>query len=344
MVAQTSKQRDWLTGGEGEGRQTEMPKENVNLEISLLEAALGLEPLLPVAKKMIADAKQRERLLTRHFSADLAGDFSPESLQRCLQVQRVKRCQGKRHALGKAVHRSLKKAKAFAVQRLVRRIKEDKDDGIQLQSQLVKVKELGIEDLTKQAVLQLRLSFEEPGESTPLSGNPLFDSAAFKKDFAAVQKELSEFCQNIFAVRQPPQLVKAEKIERNPTEIPRKRGITQESRHFDDKKRRTIESRFVGSLSKAAASSSSDPSQPTTNRMGQRARRALAEKLHGSQAKHLQKREEFKPRVEKKLAVKRSAPIVEKMHPSWEAKKLERQKLAKAQFSGKKVTFSDADD
>lgn len=75
--------------------------------------------------------------------------------------------------------------------------------------------------------------------------------------------------------------------------------------------------------------SSSDANEvdqlPKSNRPGQRARRAIAEKQHGSAARH--------------LVVKSKASDPSAAHPSWNAAKLKRQIESTAQFAGSKTKF-----
>ncbi|KAJ1950611.1 hypothetical protein EC988_004327 [Linderina pennispora] len=83
-------------------------------------------------------------------------------------------------------------------------------------------------------------------------------------------------------------------------------------------------------------------SKQPKNRMGQRARRRLAERKFGKEANHIKVLEkEKKPRVQQTEQRQPKAPIKEQpMHPSWEAKRRERQMLAMAPKS-KKIVFGD---
>ncbi|EEQ38925.1 hypothetical protein CLUG_03051 [Clavispora lusitaniae ATCC 42720] len=95
------------------------------------------------------------------------------------------------------------------------------------------------------------------------------------------------------------------------------------------------------------------------NRRGQRARQKIWEMKYGNKAAHLQKEQqriasereqrqkefeerqrkrEEKANMAKEKGEKTNAPSAQKMHPSWEAKKKEEERL-NAKFQGKKITF-----
>jgi len=73
------------------------------------------------------------------------------------------------------------------------------------------------------------------------------------------------------------------------------------------------------------------------NRMGQRERQKLWEKNYGKNANHLKKARELKLKEKKKE--KRNK--LENLHPSWEAKRLMKEKSKIVEFTGKKITFGD---
>ncbi|KAI9209845.1 BUD22-domain-containing protein [Polychytrium aggregatum] len=119
-------------------------------------------------------------------------------------------------------------------------------------------------------------------------------------------------------------------------------------------------SKFITSLA-GAASDESDPEdgQSKKNRMGQRARRELAEKKYGRNAKHLIAEKEkrkteylLKRPAKPGIAADRPAKRVRvddgdkrtgtKLHPSWEAKQKQRQAISA--YQGKKTVFSGDND
>lgn len=80
-----------------------------------------------------------------------------------------------------------------------------------------------------------------------------------------------------------------------------------------------------------------NPMAKKKNRMGQRARRALAESQYGSQANHLRNKarnavQEAKPRHQHDNAS-------QSLHPSWQARRQAQAKEQTARFSGVKKTF-----
>ncbi|KAK8440129.1 hypothetical protein CA7LBN_003086 [Candidozyma auris] len=106
------------------------------------------------------------------------------------------------------------------------------------------------------------------------------------------------------------------------------------------------------------------------NRRGQRARQKIWEQKYGSKAKHVQKekqrilserqqkqlefeerqrKREMKAKLAREAAQENSKPpedqtkkpsaAAQKMHPSWEAKKLAEEKMKSVKFTGKKITF-----
>jgi len=77
------------------------------------------------------------------------------------------------------------------------------------------------------------------------------------------------------------------------------------------------------------------------NRMGQRERQKLWEKNYGKNANHLKKAREMKLKEKKK---DKDSKLPENLHPSWEAKRLMKEKSKIVEFSGKKITFDDDDD
>ncbi|KAJ3110016.1 hypothetical protein HK100_003175 [Physocladia obscura] len=76
------------------------------------------------------------------------------------------------------------------------------------------------------------------------------------------------------------------------------------------------------------------------NRMGQRARQQIWEKEYGKNANHMLKKKIEPP------AFKKPAPqkIEENLHPSWAAKRAQKQQAGPVEFSGKKVVFGGDDE
>ena len=76
------------------------------------------------------------------------------------------------------------------------------------------------------------------------------------------------------------------------------------------------------------------------NRMGQRARQRLAEKLHGSDAKHRQKIKDVPKTSRKDIKMKKKTTLEAPLHPSWAAKKQQESiKINVDSVSSKKIVF-----
>jgi hypothetical protein len=101
----------------------------------------------------------------------------------------------------------------------------------------------------------------------------------------------------------------------------------------------TIDAKAVDMKKSKDGENKKKPKKPK-NRMGQRARQRLAEKLHGTAAKHKQK-EANKPCISRKETKpnKKSEPELP-LHPSWVAKKqMEAIKIHMNGVSSKKIVF-----
>lgn len=136
-------------------------------------------------------------------------------------------------------------------------------------------------------------------------------------------------------------------------------------------KPKSFESCFVGSMSRLKGRKAAKlkkrqfekkgifkQRKGTTNRPGQRTRQMMWKNIHGSDAKHLQKKRQKEVntkgrikivRQEKKAKTypvpKKEESIVEKpLHPSWEAMKKKRSKeTLNVEFKGKKIKFDDSE-
>ena len=136
-------------------------------------------------------------------------------------------------------------------------------------------------------------------------------------------------------------------------------------------KPKSFESCFVGSMSRLKGRKAAKlkkrqfekkgifkQRKGTTNRPGQRTRQMMWKNIHGSDAKHLQKKRKKEVNTKGRIKVvkqekkaktypvpKKEENIVEKpLHPSWEAMKKKRSKeTLNVEFKGKKIKFDDSE-
>ena len=134
----------------------------------------------------------------------------------------------------------------------------------------------------------------------------------------------------------------------------------------EKRERREAKKRAKAAAAAAAGSPQKDQvkkKQPQKKRMGQRARRLMAEKIYGWEANHLQvkvsedhpywknasreHKEEFEAKADagkggegaRRVKPASAQPEEENLHPSWQAKKLAKKKMVPAGSSGKKIVF-----
>ena len=134
----------------------------------------------------------------------------------------------------------------------------------------------------------------------------------------------------------------------------------------EKRERREAKKRAKAAAAAAAGSPQKDQvkkKQPQKKRMGQRARRLMAEKMYGWEANHLQvkvsedhpywknasreHKEEFEAKADagkggegaRRVKPASAQPEEENLHPSWQAKKLAKKKMVPAGSSGKKIVF-----
>ena len=136
-------------------------------------------------------------------------------------------------------------------------------------------------------------------------------------------------------------------------------------------KPKSFESCFVGSMSRLKGRKAAKlkkrqfekkgifkQRKGTTNRPGQRTRQMMWKNIHGSDAKHLQKKRQKEVNTKGRIKIvkqekkaktypvpKKEESIVEKpLHPSWEAMKKKRSKeTLNVEFKGKKIKFYDSE-
>lgn len=309
---------------------------NFALRIAILEVVCGYEPCVPKAKYLILnkDAKKRETALKRHFP-NFSGDLS--EAKEVLEQLRQKRMEGKRHYMIKKVAKELKKAKTFAVQRVVRNLKKAKEAGLEVnEEELGRLKTANVQEKAQ----ELSKYFSNVQEDSPLILNtkdPIFSIKSFQNGFEAIMIEWKSFVKDLFHSK--PLVTATKEYHYQKSKQSTMKKAPNPNDRVNNKKKPFTESMFIGSL-KANAKRHEGPQEEHKNRMGQRARRQLAEKLYGDKANHLKKPSKKPKQAEKKT----KTPHLSSNHPSWEAKRAEAQKLSKTKFAGNKVVFARSDE
>lgn len=294
---------------------------NLSLQIALLEYSLGLQPSLPKAAAMLSNPSTREKTLQR-----LVKGYKEEEREGLLKRLREEKVAQKLFGIKRDLKRLLKKAKVFAIRRIIK--SEDKAD-------LERVKGIDLDALCEQ-VFESRIKSDGCGKEGADLSEGILENGSIKKNIDQLVKQASELRPTIF--HSTPFKLPERKLETRKPEK-RKAGVRDtEEKQFPKKPRTTVrsmESSFMTSLS----SKSQDVAKK--NRMGQRARRALAERIHGENAKHLSEKKAQARNHSKKFPAKRSGEKKEQtsLHPSWEAKKQEKERLKKISFEGSKIRF-----
>lgn len=234
----------------------------------------------------------------------------------------------------------LKKAKLFATQKTIRRLKRMPDD-IKLQEELKALQTLDVDALLlREFAASLRKHVPEVvqrhelvaslpiGDSLFGTNNPKSNEVSVLdtyKDFDAWKCDVDEQFLRLHSSIFDLQMADEEVHEERPQAAIEPRQRTPHKQP-------------------APKSDANLPSKPK-NRMGQKARRLLWEQLHGEKANHVRKQSqkaavEIRSRnIHKKQ--KPSAQQNEPLHPSWEAKKRQNAAVSHAEFSGKKIKFED---
>jgi hypothetical protein len=302
--------------------------ENLLLKIGALEAKQGLEPRIERSKYV------------------KIGEDSDLTLLRQEKIQRHL------YHIQKLLNKSAKKAKTFAIQKLVKKLKQvdeksgegdQKNDKTILEANLKQTKEIKIEPdflmnkfqdkwtpYIKEKCPFISQSFNNiRNQSEESILDTIFKIKNFQTDLERLTQEFQQFLEKLFHENQ----VEADKKPKKRKNFPFKNGgkkPTPQSQdpamfYFDRKKPQR--SQFEGD----------DSMRKRKNRPGQRARRQMAERDESFSRDNSQKRSNFSREKTEKKAKQLNENSSANLHPSWKAAK----EKTKVKFQGTKTVFSD---
>lgn len=262
-----------------------------------------------------------------------------------------------------------KKGKTFLVRRLTRKVKEEKEDSTKSKEKLATAKvldhsKLGLILLRKalsEIPRMLELAGAEP-EGVPTEAVKILETASIRSEQDRICKDAKAFVAKLFH-EDDTKDKKAEAV------------VVEKSENEADDEKRPEQNFFMASLN--AGNSDSEDDHPVRtkgkrknndydddgipkkkNRLGQRARRAMWEQQYGDKAKHIKRAKDEKkkagparksnpnrPVFEDNSVVKRALPkkteSTESLHPSWAAKKAQKERLASASAEPSRIVFED---
>lgn len=325
--------------------------DNVTLKISLLEVCLGLEPTLSKCKLFASNPQKFQKMLNRTipgFKED------PDWMQQELTKLRKQKIERKAFYSKKVINKSVKKAKAFATQKITRKLKTTIEEGAKakLLVQLDGVKSLDIQKLSEIAYNMAIEGLVNP-DTVPVqaTSEDLLKGHAFQEELTKIQSEMQDFIASV--------------NHNNPIGDNNTRGASK-NRRFTNKRdqnaprqrsnsfsgesmkrrnpRSKMETTIIGSLSDPKATEI----EVKKNRPGQRERRKQWEETYGREANHLIGNGTLEGMEDNskadKIYTKKASKSIEPIHPSWEAKRQLRDKLASSSFQGTKIKFNDPDE
>lgn len=328
-------------------------KDNLSLKIGLLEICLGLEPAVAKGKDMLSNPHTRLKTLQRL----IAGYREDEAWMReQLAFLRKARIEQKAFALKKLLGKAVKKARAFAAQKTVRKLKEQQDPGLRerLKEQLAYAKGLSLTSTTEAAFRAELLPLISGTDEGASYDELVRQNRAFQKELEQIKQTLSGFISSINhsnPLVPRPEASDGKPRQRQEASTIRNARPPSRSSGFGSKfgKTKGLESCFVGSLSEGRRAPGRDSSsgEERKNRPGQRERRKQWEQVFGHQARHIADKPKDRAYRQKQAGSKRpqkaDAEALETVHPSWEAKRQQRAKLASSTFQGVKTTFDNDD-
>ncbi len=321
-----------------------------NLELGVLEAQSGLTPAIGLCKT-IAEARSRRR----------GGDAEAGAKLEAMRAERVRRTI---HKVRREVQRAAKKARTFAVQRLIRRLRAvdaAKRAPLEERMRVVKAIDLAVVGerlLAEQVVGQSAYLAERLGAHVKTApGDDAAQAAALSaatldRQLGAIRDELTTFLRTLYHESLP---AAKEALEADgtaascfvtldgggggggtvPPPAKRQRGAKGAPR--------------VPKWEEEGGGRLEEADRSTGNRKGQRARRIEWERKFGQAARHLAKGPSVAPRLKSDAPRSRpgahqrgtrrsgaqaggaAAPAVEeKLHPSWEAQRRQREALRAA--------------
>ena len=295
-------------------------RDNLVLQINALEAQSGLEPRIQRSKYIKPVVQDIDGLRREKTKLHL-------------------------HHLQKVLNRSFKKAKTFTVQRIVKKLKKLKEEGKgeevlkMLEEELARVKAYKPVDTvvfgaflkkcseySKEKCSFLEVCQDEAADQVALK---IMQNNAFNAELNKQAASFEQFLKKLYH-------------ENEPSPAPTKTPQDKPKRERRERKR-VIDS--IEDDDEAAGASRK------RNRLGQAARRKLAEEKYGDQAKHLRLNAASSSKKEKKRYYenkdKQEEPVKtkdEELHPSWQARREVKEKMSKVKFEGKSIKFEDADE
>lgn len=320
------------------------------------------------------------------------------------------------HVKSKILPKQMKKVKVFLTQRLVKKIKQKKTDEAEgclkdLDSELVKVKAL---DHVKLAIWAFycqvlkdeylkgkmgELGITESAVNFEFEGvDKILSIKCFQDAIKTCREEMTIFLKKLLheAVPEPKQKVEKVSAERRkmPKRLSTDKSFFMDSLNADESESEGGEISDVSGIEGRVAftddeegdddggyfDSEEEQQKPKKkrNRLGQLARRRLAEKMYGKEAKHIQsggltvqqkeelRKQKSQQKKERAVRIKKDAAknekfkkekatdesisefkkvaaikIDPKMHPSWAAKLQQQAKAQQATFQGQKIKFDE---
>lgn len=311
-------------------------KNNLDVQIAILEAKLGITPNIQWCADAVKNPKLSKKL----------EDMSELAMKEELQKLRVEKAKQKLFWIQKELNRSVKKAKAFNVQKIVKKIKslpDDQratfDDDLKAAKALdhMRMATLIYQDSILNSIREyIATTLTSLGlQSTLASGTEeyrnILQQKALSNDIEVLQNDLESFLRKL--LHEPIKVEKSVKEAKEPSKISDTISEEEARQEF-----------FVSSLNQNSDNEQEDVPKRKKNRMGQKARRALAESRYGKSANHFRAeapRQRPQTKLSHDLAKKGARLAPEELHPSWQAKQLAKQKEQNAHFQGTKKVFSD---
>jgi hypothetical protein len=302
-------------------------KRNLAVEIGVLEAKKGLEPAISKCKSIAYERSRRHKL-------------DDGNLEDTLQALRNERLSRKLYAVKKVVQRAAKKGRTFMLQKVIRKLRlaETEEKKAKLELQMKNIKAIDLPEMAKllfehkiiasnEYVASFTVGMIEHSK-LDVEMIKLIEGAALEKTLMEITNDLERFLQSLFhknlaKEKKPIPEKEFAQIKGQP-----KNPQTQERPTPNGEERPSKKSRIDGTASNE---------MPKRNRKGQHARRIEFEQRYGQDARHLQM-----PRQKRVESTVQQSD--EKLHPSWEAQRKQRDllKMATSQRPvNQKIKFAD---
>ena len=325
----------------------------MEVQIAFLESLLGITPLIQWTQDAVKNPKMR-----RKFEA-----MTREEMERELHSLRLQKINQKLFWLRKELTRQLKKVKTFIVQKIIKQIKEISEGTEQdiilkrahLDAKLKSVKAMShgveAERLFEQKVLNTSSPFLsrvfatfciKPAEKS----EPVNEYLLAQKKVTTILDELTADLESFLKrlLHEKDEATRRQPVAEKTVKDSVIDDDSEEEADESDADSNVQDVYFVDSLSHRETEKKktrNPPEKVKKNRMGQKARRALAEAKFGDKAKHLGQKAMTRKPYSKQQPTKQ-AP--EQLHPSWQAKQQAKLKEQNVHFQGTKRVFNDDDD